>query len=285
MALRTQTTVRSAQSKDRRQLTNLLHFESHVHRHLDWRPPLDWLGHEPYLVAERGDKVLAALACPPDPPEVAWVRIFAATENTSVNQAWDMFWPWVEDYFSTHPDNAVAAIPLESWFKDLLKANGFMHTHNVVMLTWNSQEDTAKRIECKANIRPMRAEDLEPILEVDGLAFGKIWRNSLSSIKLALQQASVAAVAEDDAGEIIGYQISTHSPFGAHLARLAVHPSLQGQGIGCALVQDLLDHFRTSKGKRISVNTQHNNDASLALYKRAGFKRTGEEYPIYQYDF
>jgi flavin-dependent dehydrogenase len=34
---------------------------------------------------------------------------------------------------------------------------------------------------------------------------------------------------------------------------------------------------------RVTVNTQKNNSASLALYTRIGFKATGEKYPVYQY--
>jgi hypothetical protein len=31
------------------------------------------------------------------------------------------------------------------------------------------------------------------------------------------------------------------------------------------------------------VNTQQDNLFSLTLYQKAGFTRTGEEYPVYQY--
>ncbi|MDH3945014.1 MAG: hypothetical protein OEV06_13050, partial [Anaerolineae bacterium] len=54
--------VREALQSDRRQLTNLLHFETYVHRHLDWRPPLDWIGYSPFLLLEQADKIEAALA-------------------------------------------------------------------------------------------------------------------------------------------------------------------------------------------------------------------------------
>ena len=41
--------VRTARPDDRQALANLIHFEVYVHRHLDWRHPLDWLGCQPYL--------------------------------------------------------------------------------------------------------------------------------------------------------------------------------------------------------------------------------------------
>jgi ribosomal protein S18 acetylase RimI-like enzyme len=33
---------------------------------------------------------------------------------------------------------------------------------------------------------------------------------------------------------------------------------------------------------RLTVNTQSDNAASLALYRKTGFHETGERYPVYQ---
>ena len=71
----------------------MLHFESRVHTHMDWRRPLDWLGYEPYLVVEKAGSVAAALAAPPDPPGVAWVRLFVASNRLGTDEAWEMLWP------------------------------------------------------------------------------------------------------------------------------------------------------------------------------------------------
>jgi ribosomal-protein-alanine N-acetyltransferase len=82
---------------------------------------------------------------------------------------------------------------------------------------------------------------------------------------------------------MIGYQISTASPMGGHLARLAVRPQYQKNGIGYALVKDALDQFKRRGTLRVTVNTQKDNAVSLSLYLKAGFQSVGEEYPVYQY--
>jgi len=69
---------------------------------------------------------------------------------------------------------------------------------------------------------------------------------------------------------------------GAHLARLAVRPSLQSRGLGRALVADLVQQAERHGMYRLTVNTQSDNAASLALYKKTGFRETGERYPVYQ---
>jgi ribosomal protein S18 acetylase RimI-like enzyme len=101
---------------------------------------------------------------------------------------------------------------------------------------------------------------------------------------MAYKKAILATVAEDQSG-ILGYQISTPSPYGAHLARLAVRPTAQHQGIGYALTRHLQDSLISSQPIRISVNTQDHNQASITLYKKAGFIQTNETYPVFLYNF
>jgi ribosomal-protein-alanine N-acetyltransferase len=287
--------VRSVEERDRKQLANLIHFETYVHRHLDWRPPLDWVGRLPYLVAEGPDGLLAALVCPPDPPDVAWVRLFAVSSDWNVNEAWKQLWLRAQEYFAAQGGILVAAIPLQEWFHTLLKKSHFERDHNIVILVWERNEaDRGGRLYTGQphallspahpgiNIRPANVDDLPAIHALDAAAFGLLWRNSLELLQLAFNQSAVATVAEDGDG-ILGYQISTASPMGGHLARLAVHPQAQGQGIGYALVHDLLGQFMRRGAMRVTVNTQEDNLTSLGLYRKAGFRKTGEVYPVYQF--
>jgi len=271
-------TVRLAQNKDRRKLANLIHFGTWVHRHLDWRPPLDWIGYQPYIVAERDENILAALACPPDPPEVAWMRLFAVQPDLEISEAWEYLWPAAHEYLW---GITVAAIPLQGWFSQLLTVAQFSQTHEVAMLSWESTTELPEPETPDCLIRLMNSDDLNAVKELDANAFGPIWQQSHDMLEIAFHQAAIATVAEDQDG-LIGYQISTAGPGGGHLARLAVHPRVQEQGIGYALVQDLLTQFTRRGALRVTVNTQIDNLASLALYHKAGFHRTGEVYPVFE---
>jgi ribosomal protein S18 acetylase RimI-like enzyme len=274
--------VRPITDQDRQQLANLLHFETHVHRHLDWRPPLDWMGHTPYLVAERNSTLYGALACPPDPPDIAWIRMFAVSSKWAVREAWDALWPVAQAELHSRRLKTVAAIPLQKWLQDLLEESHFQQIHNVLLLLWQQGTALAAPVETSATLRPMNYDDLMAVYEVDAGSFGPIWRHSFESLELAYRQAAVASVAEEQ-GEIIAYQISTANPMGGHLARLAVHPHRQAKGVGYALLYDLLQQFERRGAVRVTVNTQQDNLASLALYEKAGFRKTGEFYPVYQF--
>jgi ribosomal protein S18 acetylase RimI-like enzyme len=278
-----QMTIRSAQVVDRQLLASLIHFEPHVHRHLDWRPPLDWVGNDPYLVMELDGVLVSALACPPDPPETAWIRLFAVSTRISSQKAWEELWPVAREYLIDHYGPIrMAAIPLQSWFRTLLDKSDFKNTHNVVVLMWDENQLPPEKTGDLCTIRPMNYDDIATVHEIDVASFEPLWQNSLSGLETAFRQATLATVAEGPDG-LIGYQISTSSPVGGHLARLAVYPEYQGKGVGYQLVHDLLKQFRRRGAQSVTVNTQFNNKTSLTLYKKAGFRLTGEEYPIYEY--
>lgn len=282
MAISSQAIARSADPKDLSRLANLIHFEVYVHRHLDYRPPLDWIGHTPFLVLEQVSRIEAALACPPDPPAIAWIRVFAAATQIPVVTAWDVLWS--EAYAQLLGDQTIqyaAAIPLYGWFEALLKRSHFQKTHSIVMLSWDSPSLPETPPNPAVSIRPMTLDDLIEVETIDAASFSLVWQNSRTYLEIAFRQAAVATVVEYE-GQLVGYQISTGTPIGGHLARLAVLPHLQGKGIGYTLLYDLLSQFMRRGARTITVNTQKDNLASLSLYHKSGFQLTGEEYPIYQ---
>lgn len=275
-------TIRSAAAEDRNRLTNLLHFETHVHTHMDWRRPMDWIGKEPFLVAERSGRLQATLAAPPDPPGVAWLRLFAASDRIDLHEAWNMLWQKSLDQL-TGKAEVVVAIPVQLWCENLLKASQFDHTHDVLVLDWVPDYGiTNEEVPDYADyIREMTTTDLGSVCSVDHASFPPLWQNSLESVQHAFSQATNATVIEID-NRICAYQISTLSPHGMHLARLAVHPDIQGRKLAYSMVRDLQNKVSKMRDQRLTVNTQGINKPSLGLYEKAGFKLTGEKLPVFE---
>lgn len=272
--------VRDALPTDRRQIASLMQYSLAVHRHLDWRYPLDWIGSTPFFVLESQGQIVSALACPPDPPGVAWVRLFANSGVIPLADAWEMLWKAARVDLARKGKFTVAAIILQDWFPDLLLESGFVQRQSIVMLERFPQEQIAFTPDGFL-VRSMLQHDLPAVAAVDEAAFEMLWQNSLASLERAYPQAVLATVAEAQ-GQILGYQLSTRNPNGAHLARLAVIPALQGRGVGRALLADLIQQAERHAMYHISVNTQNDNAASLALYLKTGFRETGERYPVYQ---
>jgi ribosomal protein S18 acetylase RimI-like enzyme len=119
--------------------------------------------------------------------------------------------------------------------------------------------------------------------QIEARAFEPLWRHSVSTLRLAWQHTVSFDVAAVD-GQVVGFQFSTPSETGAHLARLTVHPSFQGKGIGSHLMAYALAGYRRQGLKAATLNTQADNDASQNLYKRFGFQPNGQKFPVWVVD-
>jgi ribosomal protein S18 acetylase RimI-like enzyme len=276
------TLVRPADINDHQQLSNLIFFETRLHRHLDWRSPLEWLGAPFYWALEEGKRITAALACPHEITGIAWVRLFVYAGHWSAENAWNILWSTAKYDIARLGGATVTAIAMQPWFQTLLAANGFINRQQIVMLEWHgfASRPWAAREAEGIRVRRMTESDLPQVERTDAASFHPLWQNPLGSLQRALSQSLCATVAEDKQG-IIGYQITTGGGQRAHLARLAVHPTAQGRGVGKALLSDLFRMLTQHGISRLTVNTQNDNVTSLNLYYKMGFVRTGEQYPVY----
>lgn len=279
------TQVRPADLNDHQRLSNLIFFETRSHRHLDWRQPLEWLGGNFFWAAEEGAQITAALACPRETDGIAWVRLFVHSGYWSPDNAWTVLWNTARDDIARAGGAKVAAIVQHSWFRKVLDLSGFENRQSIVMLEWSgfASQPWATRAADGVRLRNMIETDLPNVTAVDGSSFDPLWHNSQDTLRRAFSQSLFATVAES-AGGIVGYQITTGMGTRAHLARLAVHPSVQGRGVGKALLGNLFERLIQNGYLKLSVNTQSDNQTSLKLYQRMGFLRTGEAYPVYTFD-
>ncbi len=278
--------LRPAEKSDHSALLSFTNSLNYLHRHLDWRDSLEWLGRMPFWIWEENHKILAALACPPEPPEVAWIRLFAVSMQASPDLAWQqLFGRVLEDLRERAVRPAIVSLALREWYEDLLKRNGFIHHQDIVVFMFDDTPPGAPRLDPSIQIRKMCPDDLPDVTHIDQMAFEPIWRLSVDDMRFAFAKSSYCTVAERD-GQIIGYSMSSSSGMYAHLARLAVHPEIQRQRLGFALVQDLLHYFINDLNYwGVTLNTQHNNASSLALYHKIGFRETGERFPVYIYPY
>lgn len=272
--------IRRAVVEDSHRIASLIFHEANTHRHLDWRTALEWIGSRNYWVLEDNGRILSALACPEDPRHVAWIRLFSYRQDLSGFETWSALWEVArEEIASENPQAQITAIVTKQWFQNILLASRFRINQEIILLQFHVKNARPLPAPPGIRIRPMRETDLPAITNVDRAAFGHFWHNTFDSLQRAYSQSLHAAIAENDSG-VIGYQISTGNPFGAHLARLGVQPEAQSRGIGRALVDELLLYLAANRIDKLSVNTQSDNLASLALYEKIGFVRTGEYFPV-----
>jgi ribosomal protein S18 acetylase RimI-like enzyme len=274
---------RPAVIADGEALSRLMKGRGFIHRHLAWTSPLDWLGLEPFLIREEASGITAVLACPPDEDGITWLQLFAVAPGNSLYEAWNDLWPPARDWLQTRSSaNSVSCLVIHDQLKPHLQRSGFQEVSRVVVMLWVASRTVWPPDQRGYGIREMAESDLGRIHEIDQQAFQMIWRNSPGQLAAAYRVASSATVIDVD-GRVAGYQISTVNPQGGHLARLAVDPAYQQQGIGTALLDDLLNRFLDQGILNVSVNTQTDNHSSLELYRKFGFCLVNESYPVYQY--
>lgn len=281
-----QYSLRAAQKEDRGLIQRFIQSPAYTFRHLDWRDPLDWLGRQPFWILEKSGDIQAVLCCMTEPDEVAWVRLFAVENHISPAWAWNILFERIYSWYVDQPKRPViASLGLQDWLTDLLDANGFQHFQDIIVLSFDSPPPAEPVKDPAISLRSMLKSDIPCVTEIDNQAFEPIWRLSNDDLMHAFERSSYRTVIELD-GRVVGYQMSAHNGFTAHLARLAVDPRFQRRRIGYRLVQNVLTHFINSRGSwGVSLNTQDNNYASLALYQSIGFKLTGEKFPVHIYPY
>lgn len=116
---------------------------------------------------------------------------------------------------------------------------------------------------------------------VDRAAFGDDWALDTHAIE-GVCTATPRHRARGAGSPLAAYAISGRDAKQGFLQRLAVHPDLQRQGLGRALVHDSLQWAARWRVQRVLVNTPVDNEPAIALYEQFGFRRLGEQLRVYE---
>ncbi len=278
---------------DDRPVLALLQSAPCQHLHLDWLSADELLNHRALFgwVARSGSTASAFLAATgevpgdpgnpfyPDAPRDLWLRAAAAAYGHE--DLLDLLWESLVEQIEGASARAalIGLLAFDSWAEYLARRWKFSRLTSVITLRWDAWRLPALP-PSTAEIVNAGPTDIANIALLDVAAFGPLWRYGTDTLGSAFRQAELATVAMRD-GKMAGYQLSSQYEGGGHVARLAVWPEFQGQGIGRLLVVHALHHFRHKGIRAITVNTQANNIRSRRLYTSLGFRPTGHEVPVW----
>jgi len=137
--------------------------------------------------------------------------------------------------------------------------------------------------------RPARPEDLDAVGEVTVAAYaefagddGEEYVHHLRDAATRDREAELWVATPDDSEEILG--TVTICPPGSpwrevaqadegEFRMLAVAPPARGAGIGAALLDLVVEHFRRDGASRVVMSTLRRMQAAHRIYERAGFVR------------
>jgi [ribosomal protein S18]-alanine N-acetyltransferase len=167
------------------------------------------------------------------------------------------------------------------WLRMPLFQAGFTLAEEVQFLElshlsrWQAPDDHAL---LSYRLRPCQVTDLSALALLDAATFTPLWHFDATALHelLMTSRLQVATVAD----EVVGYTALTIGDRSAHLARLAVHPQMQGKGMGKDLLKEALVYAQTQGLETILLNTQVHNGIAQQLYRSMGFRPTGRVTPV-----
>lgn len=268
--------------RHREDILSLLFYSRFAHTHLDWFNAGQWLDIDGNLIqlVYNGNALVGVLGVSEPLNRAAWLRIAA------IGQAYDpalilgTVWNELRLHLGTMGVDSVSTLVVNPWLNAYLPALGFRYLEEVVTL-YRAQHELPPAPSHLLNYRNGYIEDIPDIIAVDHAAFAAPWQLSATDIRFAQRQAASCTLVIHE-GETVAYEISTRHQGAGHLARLAVHPKMQGQKVGYALLHHLLSRFEKRGVRTMTVNTQMSNILSQRLYNRFHFYRNGFDLAIWQ---
>ena len=133
---------------------------------------------------------------------------------------------------------------------------------------------------CDPSVRDMVVADLGAVLAIDQEVYSRPWSPSFLRQQLASPGNRVNRVAEVD-GRVVGHAgLMMVADYG-HVTTLAVHPDVQGSGIGTCLMADLCRAAVERQLVTMTLEVRVSNLRARELYRRFGFIPAGAQSGYY----
>jgi ribosomal-protein-alanine N-acetyltransferase len=130
-------------------------------------------------------------------------------------------------------------------------------------------------------VRPGAAHDLDRVASIERASFSDPW--SRASFGALLGRSHVYfAVAEDAAGDLVGYVVAWHAADEAEIANVAVDPDARGRGIGALLLDAGLAEAVRRGAASVFLEVRESNEAARRLYASRGFAPVGRRRGYYR---
>lgn len=130
-------------------------------------------------------------------------------------------------------------------------------------------------------LRPATPEDLDAIMAIEDATFpSDAWHRDTMRRELE-SRVNRYYVAEHD-GEVIAYGGSRIVGCDADVQTIAVAADNRGQGLGRALMEQLMQAARDEGALQMFLEVRADNEPAAALYESLGFEQIDTRYGYYQ---
>lgn len=278
--------VRPALLSDRAAIYHLTENQHRVHFNLDWWSFDQWLHaerpSEAIWLAFDQQELIGLLAAPFEQAPVAWLRSMAIANGYPADPIFTALLAHARSALLTHGVERVAVLAHPEWVSDLTHRLNFTLYNEIVMMRKSDRTIPAPPAGQAVRIRLATPEDIPALADNDRASFDTIWWYSPASLAHILQAVPHFIVAEID-DRVVGHAFSDVYGGHGHLIRLVVHPAYQRRGVGAQLLIESLRQQSQLGAYPFTLNTQIDNTASQALYRRYGYQLNGRPVKVMQY--
>nr|WP_042198915.1 ribosomal protein S18-alanine N-acetyltransferase [Kibdelosporangium sp. MJ126-NF4]CEL23617.1 Ribosomal-protein-S18p-alanine acetyltransferase [Kibdelosporangium sp. MJ126-NF4]CTQ93154.1 Ribosomal-protein-S18p-alanine acetyltransferase (EC 2.3.1.-) [Kibdelosporangium sp. MJ126-NF4] len=134
-------------------------------------------------------------------------------------------------------------------------------------------------------LEPLRGEDLPRCAELEKVLFPGEDPWSVRAFQYELENGNHYVAAHSDPVGLVGYAgisvLGGPTSYECEIHTIGVDPEFQGQGIGKALLRDLLDHADNVHAP-VFLEVRTDNVAAIKLYEAHGFEQIGLRRRYYQ---
>jgi len=124
---------------------------------------------------------------------------------------------------------------------------------------------------------------LTAALELDRLSLGNLWTADGYLREIASPNSDLPILQDcEDTDSILALGCGWAILEECHITIVAVHPTVQRQGLGQAMLLALLEAAYTRGLERATLEVRVTNEAAIALYQKFGFREAGRRKRYYQ---
>lgn len=124
------------------------------------------------------------------------------------------------------------------------------------------------------NVREMTMFDLDQVMVIENENFSVPWTET-GFFTYLMREDALFLVAEDEDENVVGYCGVIMAIDEGDITNVSVKKELQGQGIGKALLQELIQQTVSRGVHTLFLEVRESNAGALALYEKQGFTRMG----------
>jgi ribosomal-protein-alanine N-acetyltransferase len=125
------------------------------------------------------------------------------------------------------------------------------------------------------SIEPMKATDLDAVMEIERLSFRSPWSRQVFLEEMSRDFAHVDVVRDAATGEVVAFGNYWLVADEVHILNIATHPQVRRAGHASRMLAHLIDFARRELCRCLTLEARRSNTAALRLYRRFAFRAVG----------